>query len=176
MSRRSFTSSLFLDSCRNRELGGARPSCCCLTRCYCLGSQSCAGFADLPILTLSFRPYICSLVVPSRMHPSFGPARGIRSLKPSAAYFWLCALALCFGSVLPLPLLLVDVSKFRRSSFACVHRMAPSVFPFLPERRLRTLMSSSIIEVSRAIALCRTSQRFSLSPHSASHTRQLDAD
>jgi hypothetical protein len=25
------------------------PSCCRSTRCYCLGSQSCAGFADLPV-------------------------------------------------------------------------------------------------------------------------------
>lgn len=49
MSRRSSTSSLFLDSCRNRELGGARPLLLPFDAVLLPGSQSCAGIADLLI-------------------------------------------------------------------------------------------------------------------------------
>jgi hypothetical protein len=127
------------------------------------------------VLMFAFRPQICSPVVLSRKRPSFGPARGIRSLKPSAAYFQLCALALVRQRTffcLSYPWML----KFWRLSLVCVHRIGYSAFPFFPGQRRRALMLARIIKVSCAMTLCRTRQHLSLSLHSTSHTRQPNAD
>lgn len=133
------------------------------------------GSVPTRYLCSCFGRKICSPVVLSRKRPSFGPARGIRSLKPSAAYFRLCALALVRQRTffcLSYPWML----KFRRLSLVCVHRIGYSAFPFFPGQRRHALMLARIIKVSCAITLCRPRQHLSLSLHSTSHTRQPNAD
>lgn len=109
----------------------------------------------------------CFPVVLSHTHLAFGPAGGIRSFKPSAACFRLCALALVSAADFLLPLLPLDVSKFRRFLLACVHRIVYAAFP-TGATPARTDVGTHHRGFLRDYAL--SHRATSLSLHSTSHT------